>query len=144
MEKRAVKKSIQVHAPASEVWRAITDPEMVKKYFFGTNVESDWKKGSPITYSGIWKGKEYRDKGEILEIEKEKKLSHTHWSSLSGTPAEAENFFTVTYELEPRGEDTVVSVVQTGLMSQETYDHSGENWDMVLNKMKELLEKVPV
>jgi uncharacterized protein YndB with AHSA1/START domain len=144
MEKRTLKRSVSIHAPVSKVWSAITDPATIKEYFFGTNVETDWKEGSPITYYGTWQGKEYRDKGMILEVQKERKLKHTHWSSLSGTPDEVENYFTVTYELEPKGDETILTVTQSGLMTEETKDHSGKNWEMVLQKLKDLLEKQPV
>lgn len=145
MENRTVKKSINIHASTDEVWKAITDPDMIKKYFFGTHVETDWKKGHPITYSGVWKEKEYKDKGTILENKKRKKLSHTHWSSLSDLPDRPENYFTVTYDLEARGEeDTILVVSQTGPMTTDTYEHSGQNWEMVLGKLKDLVEKVHV
>ena len=118
MEKRTLKRSVSIHSPVANVWTAITDPATIKEYFFGTNVETDWKEGSPITYYGSWQGKEYRDKGTILEVQKERKLKHTHWSSLSGTPDEVENYFTVTYELEPKWDETILTVTQSGLMTE--------------------------
>ena len=141
MEKRAVKRSVIINANAPEVWRAITDPEMIKKYFFGTDVKTDWKEGSPITYSGTWKGKEYSDKGQILKVEKEKRLEHTHWSSLSGTEDIPENYFDIVYELEERENDTVLTITQVGLMSEDSYQHSSQNWEAVLQQLKDLVEK---
>ncbi len=38
------------------------------------------KVGSPILYRGEWHGKLFEDKGQILEIEPEKRLVSTHWS----------------------------------------------------------------
>ena len=141
MEARTVKRSVIISATAADVWKAITDPEMIKQYFFGTDVRTDWKVGSPINYSGIWKEKEYHDKGTILEIEKERKIVHTHWSSLSGTEDIPENYFTITYELEERENDTVLCITQTGLMTSDTHEHSAQNWELVLQKLKELVEK---
>lgn len=141
MEAMTVKRSVIISAHASDVWKAITDPAMIKQYFFGTDIKTDWKAGSPITYSGIWKGKEYSDKGKILEIEKNKKIVHTHWSSLSGTEDIPENYFTITYELEERENDTVLCITQTGLMTSDTHEHSAQNWELVLNNLKELVEK---
>lgn len=139
--KNTVKKKITIKAPVSEVWNALTNPDIIRQYFFGTHADSDWQTGSSITYSGTWDGKEYRDKGKILEIEEERKLSHTHWSSLSGTEDVPENYYTVTYSLEPKGEDqTILKVSQEGNMSRESASHSGKNWEMVLEKMKGLLE----
>ena len=48
MEKLSLTVSLTFNAPQAEVWKGLTDPEIVKQYFFGTNVKSDWKKGSPI------------------------------------------------------------------------------------------------
>ncbi len=141
METRAVKRSVIINAHAADVWKAITDPEIIKQWFFGTNVKTDWKKGSPITYSGMWKGKEYEDKGQILDVVKEKRIEHTHWSSLSGTEDIPENYFNIIYEIEEKENETVLSITQAGLMSQDTYDHSLQNWDTVLQKLKELVEK---
>jgi uncharacterized protein YndB with AHSA1/START domain len=136
-----VKRSITVHAPASRLWKALTDPALVKQYLFGTTVESDWKKGSPITYSGEWQEKTYRDKGTILEVQENKKLQHSYWSSLSGTEDKPENYYTVTYDLEPSGDDTKISITQEGNMTEASAEHSGKNWEMVLEKIKELVEK---
>ncbi len=36
-----------IKAPSSKVWEALTKPEIIKQYFFGTNTETDWKPGSP-------------------------------------------------------------------------------------------------
>lgn len=145
MKTKAVKKKIRISASVQEVWNAITDPEIVKQYFFGTNVESEWKEGKPIIYSGSWEGKSYQDKGEILEIEEEKLLSHTYWSSMDGAPDTPENYYTVTYSLDEKGDDeTILTVTQEGEnMSKESAHHSGKNWEHVLEDMKRLLEAHP-
>ena len=63
-----VKVSEDIKAPASKVWKALTDPALIKKYLMDTDVITDWKKGSFITWSGEWKGKNYVDKGKIIDI----------------------------------------------------------------------------
>ncbi len=141
MEKRAVKRSVIISAPATEIWKAITDPETIKKFLFGADVKTNWKEGSPITYSGVYKGKEYSDKGKIIAFDKNKKLEHTHFSSLSGAEDKEENYFDVTYELEERENDTILTITQVGCLSEDGYKHSTENWECVLQKIKELVEK---
>lgn len=44
--------AVQINADVSRVWEALTTPEIVKKYFFGVDVITDWKVGSPIVYKG--------------------------------------------------------------------------------------------
>ena len=144
MENRTVKRSVIIKATRAQIWKALTDPEMIKQYFFGTNVKTDWKEGSPLIYSGTWKGRDYEDKGEILRVEKEKTLEHTYWSSLSGTADKPENYMHVTYEIEPREKDNVLCITQEGAMTEEGAKHSEENWDMVLQQLKSLVEKESV
>jgi uncharacterized protein YndB with AHSA1/START domain len=54
--------SITIHAPVSGVWEALTEPELIKQYLFGTEAVSDWKVGSSIAYKRVWEGKSYEDK----------------------------------------------------------------------------------
>ncbi len=133
--------SISINASKSNVWRALIDPEQVKKYFFGTLVTSDWKVGSTITFSGEWEGKPYLDKGTILQIEKEKILKYNYWSSFAGTEDKPENYANIIYSLEEKNGETVFSIFQDGIKAKEALDHSEQNWRMVMNSLKELLEK---
>lgn len=133
--------SITIHAPVSEVWRALITPELIKEYMFGTEAISDWKEGSEIRYKGVWEGKSYEDKGEILKLIPEKLFVSTYWSSLSGTEDKPENYATVTYELEPQGEKTKVTVSQDNILDQKMRDHSEQNWQMILGTLQKLLEK---
>jgi uncharacterized protein YndB with AHSA1/START domain len=142
MENRNVIKQIAINAPVAEVWNALTDPDMVRQYLFGANIKSEWKEGASITYWGTWQGKEYKDKGVILDIERNKLLRHTHWSSLSGKPDIPANYYKVTYEVEPEGNDkTMLTITQEGTMTKESAEHSGKNWEQVLKQLKNVVEK---
>lgn len=37
-----------VNATKDRVWSALTDPDEVKEWFFGTHQMTDWAPGSPI------------------------------------------------------------------------------------------------
>jgi uncharacterized protein YndB with AHSA1/START domain len=132
---------VSIGAPASQVWEALTDPELIKQYFFGTNVVTDWKVGSPIYYRGEWQGKPYEDKGVILEVEPRRKLVSTHWSPLAGVPDVPENYHTVTYLLNERDGQTELTLLQDNNATEEEKQHSEENWNMVLSSLKALLER---
>ena len=77
--------SININAPAAKVWDAITRPAMRKKWFFGVDTMTDWKPGSSIVHSGQFNGKPYQDKGTVKAFEPNRRIVHTHWSSMSGT-----------------------------------------------------------
>jgi uncharacterized protein YndB with AHSA1/START domain len=134
------KATTTLNAPATKVWDALTKPDLIKQYMFGTEVTTDWQVGSPITYKGEWEGKAYEDKGKVLEIEPGKRLVSTFWSSLAGLPDSPENYKTVSYELSPDGERTRLTIIQDNNATQEEATHSEQNWQMVLDGIKKLLE----
>jgi uncharacterized protein YndB with AHSA1/START domain len=141
MSKRFVAEAtVTIDAPTSRVWDALTKPDLIKQYLFGTDVTTDWQVGSSITYQGTWEGKAYKDKGKVLQVEPGSLLVSTFWSSLSGTPDVPENYQTVRYELSPTGGRTKLTVIQDNNATQEDADHSAGNWKMVLDGMKKLLE----
>ena len=139
-KKYTAKATTTINAPTSKVWQALVNPEIIKQYLFNTEVISDWKAGSPITYKGEWEGNPFEDKGEILEIEPEKVLKSTHWSPLSGTSDSPENYHTVTYTLSEKGDSTEVTITQDNNASEDEKAHSEKNWNTVLDGMKKLLE----
>ncbi|HVD98499.1 MAG TPA: SRPBCC family protein [Cytophagaceae bacterium] len=141
MEKQLIlTTSCKINAPIEKVWDALTNPVMIKKYFFGTEAVSDWKVGSPLIFRGEWEGKAYEDKGIILELEKNKKLKYNYWSSFSGTEDIPENYANITYELAREGNVTIFTLTQDGFKDEEQKAHSEKNWKMLMDAMKALIE----
>jgi uncharacterized protein YndB with AHSA1/START domain len=131
---------IEVGASPSRVWTALTEPEQIKKYMFGSEVETDWRPGSPIVWKGEYEGKQYEDKGEIVEIEPERRLKVTHFSPLSGQEDLPENYHTLLYELEEHDGNTRVSLSQDNNPSEEAAKHSRANWEQMLSGLKQVVE----
>jgi len=132
--------SITTKAPRTRVWDALVNPDTIRKYMFGTNVVSDFEKGSPITWEGEWEGKPYKDKGEILEIDPQRRLRYSHFSPLSGAPDRPENYHTVTIDLADKGPETLVTLSQDNNANEKERDHSEKNWRMMLQSLKKVLE----
>jgi uncharacterized protein YndB with AHSA1/START domain len=135
------KASTNISAPASRVWDALTNPDIIKQYFFGTQAISDWKEGSSLEFKGEWDGKKYVDKGVILKSEPEKLFQYTYLSSFSNLPDLPENYANITYELLEEDGETTVTVKQENVANEEVRKHSEENWGNVLKALKDLLEK---
>ena len=132
--------TITINAPASKVWSALTQPELIKKYLFGTEAISDWKVGSPLVFKGVWEGKEYMDKGVILRFEPEKVFEYTYLSSFSGLEDRPDNYNTITFEFDVKGGQTELRIRQSNIKTEQAQKHSQENWGGVLKMMKELVE----
>jgi len=135
-------KTVTIDAPRAKVWDALTNPEKVKLYLHGTNLSTDWKVGSPISWKGEWKGQSYEDKGTVLEVETGRLLKNTHWSPMGGSADKPENYHTVTYELKDAGGKTILTLTQDNNATQEEADKMAEdNWGPVLRGLKETVEK---
>lgn len=135
-----VRSNILINAPLTRVWEALITPSVIKQYMFGTNVESDWEKGSTMTWKGEWQGKTYEDNGTILEIIPEKRLKYT-FSPMSGDRTKPENYHVVTIDLTEENGQTKLSLTQDNNKTQENKEQSEKNWAMMLGTLKTLLEK---
>src|SRR5258706_9914211 len=135
-KKITAKASISIKAGADEVWDALTNPDKIKQYFFGTNAISDWKKGSSLKFTGEWEGKTYEDKGTILDTEPGKLFRYTYWSSMGKLEDKPENYATVTYELVSAGAETILNIKQDNIANEEAREHSEKNWQYILSEMK--------
>lgn len=140
-DKLTAKASININVPVSKVWKALTDPAIIKEYLFGTNTKSDWQKGSTITYSGEWEGKSYEDKGVIIDIVPEKLLHTTYYSGMSGKEDKPENYANVIYKVSPDDGHSQVTITQDNIEDEKQQQHMVENWGKVLEGMKKLLEQ---
>jgi uncharacterized protein YndB with AHSA1/START domain len=132
--------AIAIDAAVEHVWKALVDPGAVKQYFFGTDVVTDWREGSPIAWRGVWEGRAYEDKGVILQLSPGRRIQYTHFSPLSGLPDVPDNYHTVTIDLSSDGLRTHVSLTQDNNASEEERDHSRKNWETVLEGLKHYVE----
>jgi uncharacterized protein YndB with AHSA1/START domain len=133
--------SVSIKTSPERVWKALVDAEIIKQYMFGTNVTSEWKKGSPIVWRGTWQGKAYEDKGVILKLEPYFLIEYTHFSPLSGKPDLPENYHRVAIALERKGKETGINLSQDNNETEEARKHSESNWKQMLESLKKLLEK---
>lgn len=134
------KASIIINAPIEQIWDALTKPEQVKEYFFGTDLDTTWEVGTPIFFRGEWEGKAYEDKGAVLEFNAPHSLSYDYWSGLSGVEDKPEQYQILRYDLEPKGDGVEVTISQSNIETQEKADHSTANWKMVLDGLKKYIE----
>jgi uncharacterized protein YndB with AHSA1/START domain len=133
--------AISFNASIKKVWKALTDPAIIKEYLFGTNTITDWQKGSPITYRGEWNGRPYEDKGVIVDIVPGRLLHTTYFSSMRGKEDRPENYNNVIYDLKEEHGHTILTLSQDNIDSEEELIHSEENWSKVLENMKEIVER---
>ncbi|MDP3890805.1 SRPBCC domain-containing protein [Nocardioides sp.] len=132
---------VEVSASPSQVWNALTDPDLIRKYLFGAEVDTTWEPGSPIHWRGEYDGRSFEDKGEVLDCVPEQKLTVTHYSPLTGQEDRPESYHTVSWALTDRGDRTHLALVQDNNHNAESVQRSSADWQTVLDQLKELVER---
>ena len=137
-----VESSIDVQATPEKVWEALTNPEIIKEYLYGTNTITDWKVGSEIIFQGEYEGQSYKDKGVIREFDPLNKISYSYWSGFSGMEDVPENYSLVSYVVTPKADNlTTFTWIQQGFGSEAGYEHSKYGMNDFLQLIKTIMEK---
>jgi len=133
--------TIDIQAPRNLVWRALTEPALVKQYFFGTNLDTTWAVGSDVFFRGEWQGKKYEDRGTVLTFTPEKSLSYNYWSAFSGHEDKPELRHIIRFDLDDAaGGGVRLKLDQSNVDTQEHADHAAKNWQGVLAELKKFAE----
>ena len=128
---------IYIKTTPERLWKAITDPEMRRKYNFGAGVESDWTPGSryrgvsPTAPATIWEG-------ENLEVDPPRRLVQS-FMALWSEDVKREGTSRVTWEIAPVGDSCLLIVTHNQLREDANPELYG-GWMMVLSGLKTLLE----
>jgi hypothetical protein len=135
-----ITKEGNILADTKKVWGVLTE---TSTDWNGVVIEtiSEWKPNSTIIFSFVWDGKQYADKGVIVDFEPGKKFSHTYWSSFSGLRDEEKNYSKVQYELTTTDTGTILKLTHSNFATETMYDHSDRNWEDTLDKIKEGCER---
>ncbi|HTE30989.1 MAG TPA: SRPBCC domain-containing protein [Chryseolinea sp.] len=136
-----LRQTINISAQPEKVWRALTDPDITRKYFFNARVLSDWTPGSPITFKGrLFWVIPYTMNGKILEIEPGRRLKY----QLQNGKGEHQSTSTVTDTLELRDGKTIVNItddVGQGVGAKKRYYRSVKGWKKILKGLKQTVEQ---
>jgi uncharacterized protein YndB with AHSA1/START domain len=141
MQKPVVEVKTTIDADAATVWKAMTRKQSAM--FPGTEVDTDWKVGHPISFAGEWEGKPFKDYGEIQALKVREELRFSHWSK---TPTRPDNYHIVHYALEPDGEKTKVTLEQVNIGPDAGIDAKARSelkkkWAMMLDGLKKAVEE---
>jgi uncharacterized protein YndB with AHSA1/START domain len=140
---KIVNRTININAPPSAVWQALTNPELVKEWRSPdktSTVTSEWKVGGPILFEGTWDRRKYLDRGTILQLDPEKTFQYRIWSKLSRLPDTSDNYTVVGFELTPNANGTTLTLTHTNFQSYEIYGHANFYWVTALDRLRKLLE----
>jgi uncharacterized protein YndB with AHSA1/START domain len=127
-----------IRTTPERLWEALTDPQFTRMYWFGTAVESGWKKGAPwklVSSEGA-----VTDSGEILEIDRPRRLV-VRWQNEWKAELKAEGPGRCTFELEPVGSAVKLTIThEIERPESKLITAVSGGWPRVLSNLKSLLE----
>lgn len=127
-----------IRTTPEKLWDALTKPEFTKLYWFGTSQVSEWKKGAP--WQLVFADGRTSDTGEILEIEKPKRLV-IKWRNELQPEMKAEGYSVCSFDLDATDDIVRLTVThQIGVSDSKFIKGVSGGWPAVLSNLKSLLE----
>jgi uncharacterized protein YndB with AHSA1/START domain len=143
-----IENSATINAPPSEVWRALTDPDLMKQWMaepeMRIGIATDWKVGSPIIVKGHHNNVDFENKGTVLQFEPHSILRHSHLSSLARLPDKVENYTVIEFRLTRTEENsTSLNVRISNFPSEVIFKHWEFYWRVTIDVVKRFIESTP-
>ena len=134
-----------IRSTPEKVWAALTDPQTVRKFWFGMNVACDFRPGSPWSLS--FEDGRVADTGEILEAEPPRRLV-IRWRNEFKPELKAEGYSRCTMLIETAeyypgmGGTAVKLTIQHALEGEggKFIEAVSGGWPKVLSNLKSYLE----
>jgi len=128
---------IYIKTTPSKLWDALTSSEFSRRYWFGTELRSDFKVGSPFAL--VMDGK-ITDTGEVLEADRPRRLSYTFRHELDDGMRK-EGATKVVFTLEPHGALVKLTLTHENFVpASKLLDGISKGWPAILSNLKSLLE----
>ena len=85
---------------------ALTVPDLVKQWQYGSDLLTTWEVGTPIIFRNEWNGRVFEQKGNVLEFLPESRLKYSLFFPRPDLQDIPEHYFFMTYELTENEEVT--------------------------------------
>ena len=126
-----------IRTTPEKLWQALTSSEFSRRYWFDTELRSDFKVGSPFAL--VMNGAA-TDVGEILEADRPRRLSYT-FKHVRDDEMSREAATKVVFTLETHGELVKLTLTHEGFAeASKLLDGISKGWPAILSNLKSLLE----
>jgi uncharacterized protein YndB with AHSA1/START domain len=119
--------TVIVHAPREIVWSAVTLPEYVRQWQYGSELTTDWTVGHSIRFSAEWQGERFEQWGTVEEFSAPHRLRYSLFAPRPGLEDRPENYFTMTYELFDVDDGTKVAFTHADPRAPDGVESDNEN-----------------
>ncbi len=139
---RVATSKVLIEARPDTVWSAVTNPEHVKQWQYGSALDTDWAIGSPIRFTSEWEGEVFEQWGTVLVVDAPWELRYSLFAPRPGMEDRPENYFTMTYRLEAAGGGTVLTITQEDPREVAGEEAASDDENPVPNALKRVAESL--
>jgi len=126
-----------IETTPEKLWEALTSSDMSRQYWFGTELRTDWRVGSPLA---LVNDGTTTDVGEILEFDPPRRLSYTFQHVLQDEFRHKQPT-KVVFVIEPHGPSVKLTLTHAGFAgADKLLDGISNGWPAILSGLKSLLE----
>ena len=126
-----------IETTPEKLWEALTSSEFSRRYWFGTELKTDWEVGSPFAL--VMNGTT-TDTGKILEVDRPRRLSYSFRHEVDDEMRN-ERPTKVVFDLEPHGKLVKLTLTHEGFAeASKLLDGISKGWPAILSSLKSLLE----
>ena len=127
-----------IRTTPERLWTALTDPVLMRQYWFGMHLETDWMPGSPWRLQ--FEDGRTADAGEVLEADPPRRLV-LRWQNEFRPELKAEGPARCTIEIEQHGEAVKLTILHSiDRANSKLIGAVSGGWPKILSNLKSLLE----
>jgi uncharacterized protein YndB with AHSA1/START domain len=134
------KSTILINATKQKVWDALTKPELVKKWQYGSDVITDWKVGSEIRFRVEWEDKVFEQWGKILEIIPNELIKYSLFFPRPDLEDKEENYFIMSYIISESENKIKLQILKEDNRPRAVKEEESNEENPVLLALKEIIE----
>ena len=132
---------IEIKATPDKVWKALTQPDLVKQWQYGSDLITDWKVGNKISFKNEWNNEVFEQYGTIIAFNPIKNLKYSLFFPRPNVADIPENYFEMEYIVTEKGDKTIVEIIKRdNSLEIENKDESQEN--PILTGLKTVVESL--
>lgn len=132
--------TIKLNASPDKVWDTLTNPEKVKLWQYGSDLQTSWEIGTSIKFVTKWEDKVFEQWGTVLEFTPLTKLSYSLFAQRPDLEDKPENYFIMNYVLTAENGQTKLEIIQEDNRPNAVQEEPQGEENPILQTLKKLVE----
>ena len=133
--------TIYLKVPIEKVWNALTKPELVKQWQYGSDLITDWKVGNEIRFKNEWEGQVFEQWGTVLEVIPNQKIKYSLFFPRPELEDKPENYFIMSYVLTEEDQKVKLEIIQEDNRPDAVQEEPQGDENPILQSLKALIEQ---